>query len=179
MILAAPTVAVPSDPTSTYVILGIAAVFIVYVMMRLTKRKKKDTPFPTRSLAQQRSTERHYETLLVELNDMSRQITAQLDTRAARLETILRDADERIARLEALNAQPPAKPDFAMPPQPTIAPVVEAPIFKTQDEWPAVPNEHAEICRMADDGQSVASIAGALGRPSGEIELILALRPKG
>ena len=109
----------PADQTTTYIIMGGASLFIVYAFMRMNKRKAKrdpmDTPFQTRSLAQQRSTERQFETLLVEFSEMSRKMTAQLDTRAAKLEALIGDADERIARLEALNQQAPPRPNFAMP----------------------------------------------------------------
>ncbi|MDB5327750.1 MAG: hypothetical protein JWM57_3319, partial [Phycisphaerales bacterium] len=112
----------PQDQTTTYIIMGGATLFIVYTMMRLNKRKTKrdpmDTPFQTRSLAQQRSTERQFEALLVEFSEMSRKMTAQLDTRSAKLEALINDADERIARLETLNQQAPPRPNFQMPTEP-------------------------------------------------------------
>ena len=177
----------PSDQTTTYVIMGGASVFIVYTMMRLTKRKTRkdpfDTPFQTRSLAQQRSTERQFETLLVEFSEMSRQMTAQLDTRSAKLEALIQDADERIARLDALSQQAPPRPNFAISAEPAatkpaIDPVV---IARADDVAPSPPIDpgHAEVYRLSDDGQGVHAIATALGRPSGEVELILALRPRG
>ena len=39
--------------------------------------------------------------LVVEMSEMARQITAQLDTRAAKLELLIKEADEKIARLGA------------------------------------------------------------------------------
>ena len=174
----------PSDPTTTYVIMGGASFFIVYVMMRLTKRKKNDpfeTPFQTRGLAQHRSVERQMENLLVELSEMSRQMSAQLDTRAAKLEMIIKDADERIARLDQLNRQGPPIPNFAMPAEPSVPPPDPVAVARADDvaPSPAIDPAHAEVYRLADEGQSVHVIAGELGRPSGEVELILALRPRG
>jgi hypothetical protein len=42
----------------------------------------------------------------------------------------------------------------------------------------AVDPRHAEVYRLADQGQTPQQIAQRLGRPSGEIELILALRAR-
>lgn len=58
------------------------------------------------------------EELLLQLEDMSRRVNAQLDTKFVRLETVIRDADDRIARLtESRNpaallasAPPPSNP---------------------------------------------------------------------
>ena len=157
----------PNDQTTTYVIMGGACLFIVYTMMRLTKRKSKkdpfDTPFQTRSLAQQRSTERQFETLLVEFSEMSRQMSAQLDTRSAKLEALIQDADQRLAELKALIEQSPARPNFAMPPEPQRPPAepaeVPAPIAIARADdvspSPTVEPGHAEVYRLADDGKSV------------------------
>jgi hypothetical protein len=41
---------------------------------------------------------------------------------------------------------------------------------------PAIDSRYAEIYALADQGRSPRDIATHLGRPSGEIELILALR---
>ena len=190
MILAAPPVQAPADPTSTYVIMGGAAVMIIYVMTRLTKKKKRDpfdTQFQARGLAQQRSVERQMEGLLVELSNMARQMTAQLDTRAAKLEALIDDADERIARLEAMKKQTPGRPTtFEMPRETPPEPVMAAPapvaevVAKVDDMAPApvIDAQHAEVYRLADEGHDAREIATELGRPSGEIELILALRPR-
>lgn len=197
-LMLAATTPPPTDQTTTYVIMGGASIFIVYMMMRITKRKKKDpfeTPFQARGLAQQRSVERQMENLLVELSEMSRQMTAQLDTRAAKLEALIQDADERIARLKTLNEQAPARPSFTTPGEaigqttPAAAPHVPTPaaipepvaVAKIDDvaPSPAIDPGHAEVYRLADEGKNIAAISNELNRPSGEVELILALRPRG
>lgn len=182
----------PADQTTTYVIMGGAVLLIVYTMMRLQKRKNKkdpfDTPFQTRSLAQQRSTERQFETLLVEFSEMSRQMSAQLDTRSAKLEALIQDADQRLAELKAMIEQAPQRPSFAMPAEidppakrgrPADAPTPVA-IAMADDVSPSPPIDpgHAEVYRLADEDKSPHAIAGELGRPIGEVELILALRPR-
>ena len=57
------------------------------------------------SLAQQRSVERQMQNLLVELSEMSRQVTSTLDTRATKLDLLIREADEKIAVLTELLAK--------------------------------------------------------------------------
>ncbi|HWB54560.1 MAG TPA: hypothetical protein VG722_10220 [Tepidisphaeraceae bacterium] len=95
--------------------------------------------------------------LLVELTQMAQQISAQLDTRSAKLEALIREADEKVRQLSALrNNGAPA----------------------TTETAPAAQDQrYMEIYTMADQGAPVAEIAQKLDRPAGEIELILALRP--
>lgn len=179
----------PSDPTTTYVILGAACLCIVYVMTRMSKRQTKREPdnafFTRNSLAQERRAQQDMENVLVELSKMSRELSAQLDTRAAKLDALIADADERTARLEALLRQAPARPtfdrsDYAPAVEPLMK-LVHPPTPAAADDMapsPSLEPSHAEIYRLADEGRTVSQIAGELERPSGEVELILALRPK-
>jgi hypothetical protein len=50
------------------------------------------------------------------------------------------------------------------------------PISAPPPPAPSIDPRHAEIYALADQGRSPRDIATHLGRPSGEIELILALR---
>ncbi len=43
--------------------------------------------------------------MAIQLEELARRVSAQVDTRFAKLESVIRDADERIARLEALLAE--------------------------------------------------------------------------
>jgi hypothetical protein len=150
------------------------ALALAYVVLRPMMRKKRD-PLERNvvqsSMAQQRAVERQMQNLLVDLSEMARQITSQLDTRAARLQALLDQADQRIAQLgDSRGVTPTDTP----PPTPTT-PAQEAP------PPPLVASPmHAEVYALADQGFSAKEIAARLGRPSGEIELILALRtPRG
>ncbi len=150
------------DPITKWAAIILGILTIAYATMRPWFRKKDplDKPHRFGSLAQQRSVEREMQNVLVEMSEMARQITAQIDTRAARLEALIRQADQRIA---ALNALPPSQPE------------TKSPALEPADS-PAVDPRHAQVYALADQGRSSQEIAQELNRPSGEIELILALR---
>ena len=161
-------------------ILGVGGVVVLYVVLRPLMRHKKDPfarPFQTTSLSQQRSVERQMETLLVELSEMSRKMTAQLDTRAAKLEALIQEADVKIATLQtAMQNEAIAPQRFAMK-----LPAMEKqrePARELDPEPERVPEQHSAVYRLADAGRSPGQIASELQRPSGEIELILALRSR-
>jgi hypothetical protein len=112
--------------------------------------------------------------LLVELSEMARQITAQIDTRSAKLEELIRQADLRIETLKNSRAGDASKEAveslnslFTPAPQESNSTASE----------PADP-QHEQVYVLADQGRDAYEIAAQLGRPRGEVELILALRSK-
>ena len=164
-----PLLQIPSiDPTTRWLMIGAAVLTIAYAIFRPMTRKKD--PLAKRpaagSLAGQRTVEHDMSNLLVELSAMARQITAQIDTRAAKLELLIKDADEKIAALRT--ATPPA----------TASPYVMPSMMLQKHEVREEPADsaHAEVYALADQGRSSREIATQLGRPDGEVELILALR---
>jgi len=150
--------AAPVTP-QMWMVIALAMFTIIYaVFLRPMMRQKKDplarTPgYGRTSLSRQREVERQMETLLVELSDMARQITAQLDTRAAKLQELLRQADQAIAQMGRGTSPPAAEPE-------------------TRDD-----HRHDDVYALADGGLNAGQIAQRLDRASGEVELILALRP--
>ncbi len=104
--------------------------------------------------------------LLVELSEMARQVTAQLDTRTRKLELLIQEADQRINVLkEALERSPSVAPDRLIEEVAAPPPPVER-----------IDPRHLEIYELADQNLSKHEIATRLNRPRGEVELILALR---
>ncbi len=95
--------------------------------------------------------------LMVRLDELSREICGQIDTRFAKLEHAIVEADAKLAALEAaLNrAGSDSPPTEALPP-------------------PADP-KHAAIYERSQNGQPPPQIAREMGMPVGEIELILSL----
>lgn len=159
-----------------WVALVIAMMAIGYLLFRPRFKKKDPLEKPAfGSLAAQRSVERQMQNLLVELSEMARQMNAQVDTRATKLQELIKQADERIAALKNLEGEPPEPKVFTPPAEPAPpAPPVEA-----TSPVAALDPRHVEIYSLADQGQGAKEIATRLGRPSGEVELILALRPRG
>lgn len=172
----------PAEDPTAYIALLLGGMVLIYLgVLRPMMRKRKD-PLerePARAgLGQQRAIEREMQHLLVEYEQMIRNMTAGLDTRAAKLEILIREADEKLAALRAATgAASAAAPNRAgasetvhgaaraedlVGPPPAAAPVPDP--------------RHAEVYALADEGLAPREVARRLGRPNGEIELILALR---
>jgi len=149
------------DPHMMWLMVGFAGATILYAVLRGSRGKKDPLARgpSSASLARQRNVERQMESLLVELSEMARQITAQLDTRSAKLEALIREADEKISALRQGSQMP------------TTA---AAPVWTAASIDP----QHEAVYALADQGKSTAEIARQLNRPSGEVELILALRAR-
>jgi hypothetical protein len=156
-----------NEDASRWLIYGMIALAVAYLVLRPMMKRRRDPldgPTGLGNLARHRTVERQMETLLVDLTEMARQVTAQLDTRSAKLEALIRQADERIASLRG-----------------GIAGGLREPVNDDQRgescAAEAIPDpRHAEVYALADQGRAAREIAAALNRPSGEVELILALR---
>ena len=93
--------------------------------------------------------------LLVELQELSRRTSAEIDTRFAKLEAAMHDADRRIAVLNRLARQ----------------------VAESQPSTGAGGDpRHTVIYELADAGFTPVEIARELGKTPGEVELILNLR---
>jgi len=135
-----------------------------------------------------------------EMADIVRELAARLENRAARVEALLDQADERIAQLESrlgASVRPWEHPPLASPDAPDDAPPASNPDHPrapdADDLWhPAGAAEHvredrhpadarrdplhAEVYELFDGGHSPLEIARRLEQQVGTIELILALR---
>ena len=178
-----------SNPTTTWAILAVGVLAAVYIaFVRPMRNKKKDPlekPAPEPGLARQRAVERDMSNLLVEFAEMARQMTGQLDTRAAKLEALLREADEKIAEMRALaeghsvsgrGAQVLVEAKVREAAAVALTEAVAVGRLAFDDVTSGVDPRHAEVYELADGGQTAQDIARQTGRPSGEVELILALR---
>lgn len=143
-------------------------------MLRRTQQRQATAREVTREqlarLRDQRDVQQSMEELVLQLEDVSRRVNAQVDTKFVKLETVIRDADQRIARLEQLSRGAPG--DDSDPPAPALP----------QDEPPAIPSNAAHperlqrIYELADSGATPMTIADTLEIPLGQVELILNLR---
>ena len=149
---------------------GLVYLMVLRPMMRGRKRDPLEQPPPRAGMAQQRAMERDMQTLLVEYEQMIRNMTAGLDTRAAKLELLIKEADEKLAALRAATAAAGAPPDRADPATARRDNITPPPVNTGPDP------RHLAVYELADQGLSANDVARKLGRPSGEVELILALR---
>jgi hypothetical protein len=171
------------DPT-VYVAILLGGMVLLYLgVLRPMMRKRNKDPLekqtPARTgLAQQRAVERDMQHLLVEYEQMIRNMTAGVDTRAAKLDLLIKEAEEKIQTLRALIAAAEggggaaaAAGTGATTIEPKPAAVASPPPVQSGPD-----PRHAEVYALADQGLSARDVARRLGRPNGEIELILALR---
>ena len=183
---------------SMAMLLGV--IIISFVMVRhayrnYSRRKNRPHLSPQQKLRQSAEQGREicYEIgeLMAELNDLSRQINGQLDTRLTRLDILLQQADERIAQLKSLSPSDDSTAavspgDKPTPPAPVTVELIdedaadptEPPPAGTAPESPPSKLETPqarEIVERSNRGQSIQDISREMGRPTGEIELILAL----
>jgi hypothetical protein len=103
--------------------------------------------------------------LLEELKRTNAWMVENLDRRAIELKVLLAEADQRLARLEAL---PKATPPVAPPPSVPIDPAAE-----TAPELKAV---FDTVYGKADHGKPLTEIARETGLSKGAVTLILGLR---
>ncbi len=130
-------------------------------------------------------TTRDVEQVMIELDRLARDIHGRIDTRFAKLERVIRDADERIDQLARLLREAEGGPalDITVGDAPhTPAPLLdsEAPSPRvsasTSDKTTAASAAVRTIHQLADEGKPAVQIAATIGRPIGEVELILSLR---
>lgn len=139
----------------------------VAVVMRLGVRRRKDASRIDSQTS--RHAERHnarlesqarddINELMVRLEELSREICGQIDTRYAKLEHVLAESEKTLSALRAALQQQSALPRSASSPTPP----------------PADPR-HAEIFRLAQSGKTTLEIARELAMTVGEVELVLSL----
>ena len=175
-----------------------AAVLVILLLAAPLLRKRSDPPGQPRNAAlsqsstlspiavktsaagssgEHRALEREIHVLIKELSDLTRRVNAQIaqvDERSAKLEQLVRAADERAARLRAM--QPASSNGNGDVDATTPSSAVETPLPSGLDD--AIDPRHVEIYTLCEQGLSAQQIADRLRRPSGEVELIIALRPR-
>ena len=134
------------------------------------KRRAKAAKAPTpheqiQRITQQRGMQGDLENLMVEIEQLSKRLSAQLDAKSLELERLVNDADKRLTQLqEAIQ-----HPGFSHS-APTNQPQDAQTLPNTDD--PLVQS----VYRLADQGLGPAEIARQLNEHIGKIELIMALR---
>ncbi len=164
--------------SSTQIVLLALVVAVMTMVMLSTRRRIIQSRGSSRPDVRQRYAElqqksrgaRDLETVMAEFDQLARQVHGRLDTRFAKLEMVIRDADERIDKLSRLIRAADGSPTLDL----TLG--EEASGESLSDNTKPDQERHAPIFRLSDSGLSAAQIAREVGRTTGEIELILALQ---
>ena len=119
-------------------------------------------------LSEEQTHRRDLDETILQLDQLARQVGAMIDTKYAKLEAVVRDADRRIEQLSKLTRARQGSAGLDV----TIG--AEEPAGSAAEEVNDV--QRAAVYRLADEGKSALEIAQALSQPAGEVELILALR---
>ena len=114
--------------------------------------------------------------LMVELEEYTRRLNAQLDTKSLKLEQLIQDADERIGRLQSAG---PTRRPTPTPPTATPERHARAPVQPPAEPYEPPTDAARQVCALADAGKSSLQISQAVGLPLGEVELILNLKRAG
>jgi len=109
------------------------------------------------------------EEVMAQLEQFSRETRARIDNRFAKLEAVIRDADQRIDRLERLLRRAGGENAIEVTVDDTSEDTADGPSMEDD------PRRRA-IYALADAGRTPVQIAEETGQSIGEIELILALR---
>jgi len=143
-----------------WIVLVVGALFVAVVLPRL--RRRRDGPQETLGTfgASAGGAREELERLLTEIQDLSREHIARLDTKIRMLNQLLLECDQKKRELEALlgKTATAAEPPKASPP-------------------PRAPNPlHDQVYSLQDSGKEILDICAATGLEKGEVELILGLR---
>ncbi len=143
------------DGLQGYLPLALVVIALAVVLMLGRRRTVRKQPGPAEKGTTDPRIElrKSMEQLQISLMEFGRDVEGRLDTRIHTLSKLIRDADERIERLEKLAGA-------------NHRPVPEA------------PDLHREIYRLADEGLDKVEIAKRTSVTPGEVELILGLRRK-
>lgn len=169
-------------------LLGGAILAVALVMMG-TRQRMRNRDAATAAAREPIAEVRHRQAsrddmqeLMVQLEELSRRIGAQIDTRFQKLETVIADADDRIARLEAAVRAARGVPaldiivgEELVPPAVRPGPRSAGAAGTSGPQIDSDP-QRSRIHRLADEGKTPIEIARVTGVKPGEVELILALR---
>ncbi len=157
----------------------VVATVLTLLSVRRKVREAQNTPRAyardqSRRLKEEKQAIGGAQEVMLEMEQLARHIHGQVDTRFAKLEALLRDADRKIADLKRLSATGDARRGLDV--------TVDGPTDETAGESSETSTAHvadvlhAAVHRLADAGLAPSEIAAEQDRTIGEVELILALR---
>ncbi|MEZ6233896.1 MAG: hypothetical protein R3B68_06880 [Phycisphaerales bacterium] len=112
-------------------------------------------------------------TVMADAEELADRLSRALDAQAERLETLMRQADDYLRRVEATKRHSvvEARPS----PAATVAAARSRPSISLDDDSDPL---QRQVYELADSGATPLDIARQLNQPTGQVELILALRPR-
>lgn len=141
----------------------LAGVLLIIMSLMLGIRKKRrrirqrgSARDQLERLKEQTAVRGDLEQIMVEIDQLARQMGAQLDAKSIALEKLIRNAEQTIARLEQLHHVAADRPAL-----------------------PAGDPQTTRVYQLADEGLSAIEIAQKLDEHVGKVELILSLRNVG
>lgn len=155
----------PSAPDGSlsivWIVLAVAALFVAILGPIVRRRRISSTGRPGTFGDPTANSREELERVLAEIQDLSREHIARLDTKIRLLNQLLAECDQKKRELEALlgrsGTSAPAKPG-------SPAPVRSANPL------------HDQVYALQDSGKNVFDICTATGLEKGEVDLILGLR---
>ena len=156
-----PSASAAKAPTATiWILLVVGALFVAVVLPRLRRRGGGPQETLGSFGASAGGAREELERLLTEIQDLSREHIARLDTKIRMLNQLLLECDQKKRELEELLGKAPAADPSAKP----------APAARATNPL------HDQVYSLQDSGKEVLDICAATGLEKGEVELILGLR---
>lgn len=179
--------------TTTQILIVAVAMIGVLAIMRSTRKRWRESQALSQQsvreryqqLQQDRSQTRDADQVMTELERLARQIHGRVDTQFAKLEAVIRDADDRIEKLSRLMraSEGGAALDVTVSDErietsgasePNSAPPARSASASSPDT--SMRNElRSQVRALCRDGSSAEEIARALNQPIGEVQLMLSL----
>ena len=162
-------------------IVAASAVILIRTRQKIRAAQRRSGP-QVRELydriGEEQSRRRDLDETILQLDQLARQVGAMIDTKYAKLEAVIRDADQRIAQLSKLTGASLTSGAATLDVTVGNADLTgESGPGEDGAGTPEVKDDHRTVIyRLADEGKSALTIAQALDQPTGEVELILALR---
>ncbi|MCE9591326.1 MAG: hypothetical protein K8S99_12470 [Planctomycetes bacterium] len=127
---------------------------------------------------QERGAKDDLETLMIEIDDMTKRVGSRLDAKIAQVERAIREADERIAELQRVQGAGTVPQVQAPRPSPTVVTTGRTPSPPQPVTPAAEPADELsrKVYNLSDSGKSAVEISRQLREHIGKVELILALR---
>lgn len=168
-------------PPWAYVLFLLALALVLILPRRLARRSRI---LPKVRMSETDRLKRSMDELLIQLQEVAREVNATMDTKMIALKVLVEEADlacrqaeAKIAELQSLLEAPPVETDAALRSTSELS-EPEAESRCNRDRAGERVQLEADVLRLAEEGRTELEIAQETGIPRGEIELVLALRRK-